>query len=583
MSSLPGKDSETQRPAPYRPMILHHPEAPLFQEDSNPMELLRQAFVEIQGGRFSTANKQVRELLRQASYVNMWFFLRFVAGYSGPYEKLTDHLHMDMCNFYQTHVAWPGDKAAGFLGRFHFKSSIFTHGANGWEILRDPNITIGLASEIIDRAFEFMHITQRLYDSNELFAWLHPRYAVKVRPKGWTDRQMTTVARTRYRTEPTIKVFAVGGSTQGIHVDDLKLDDIVGDTKLNSDQLAGAEMHRTTSWLKSNIRTLVNDWTTSRVFVTGTRYASDDPYEWIMGDCFERWGYWDEVDKYYPLKPDGEWRVYYRMAKEEGRIIFPERITEEGLRKMFETDPQSYFKQMMNHPHAIASSDLNDFRVKEAWFDYDSRKEDWVLILEGGKTWLLRQCDMTFGIDPAAKESGFTAKSSRSAGTLWVHTPDEEHACVDGIVDYVGFTTFLERVFQLHKQYRWRVTLFEMQGPFRVLQDVVRKEESRRGHWLNILPKSATGDKDAGIRLVLQPELSGGRIYATERMRRYLDEELVAFPGGFKKDTLDSAKLALMGALKMEYHSEEELDEMEEDGLLLSSRAYDERSPVTGY
>ena len=34
------------------------------------------------------ATDEVKDLMRQASLVSLWFFLKFVAGFAGPFDKL---------------------------------------------------------------------------------------------------------------------------------------------------------------------------------------------------------------------------------------------------------------------------------------------------------------------------------------------------------------------------------------------------------------------------------------------------------------------------------------------------------------
>ena len=309
--------------------ISPHPLAPIFSESSDASSILSDLINEGSSANFSTT-EAMRQLFRQAGLVSLWFFLRVIAAHSGPYNELNDQLHLDMANFYQR-SDYPGCHAAGFLFRGGFKSTVWTHGGNGWDALRDPNITIGLGSSIIDRSYEFLRITERIFDSNELFAWLYPEYVPAKNQPHWNDTEMVLPNRTRFNATPTIKPFAVGGSTAGIHVNKLKLDDIVGDKQLNSDRSCNSDMYRISNWLQQNLATLVTSWTSSRIFIVGTRYANDDVYEPIVQSTKALFGC-TERDLYdYEIRPDGVWDVYYLTAVENGKAVFPERITLEGL------------------------------------------------------------------------------------------------------------------------------------------------------------------------------------------------------------------------------------------------------------
>jgi hypothetical protein len=92
--------------------IAPHPEAPLFSQEKDPALVLKQAISEIssQGGFRDT--EQIRQLLRQAGFVSLWFYLKFIAGYSGPYNLLNTDLHVEMCNFRQRATVTPGFKGS---------------------------------------------------------------------------------------------------------------------------------------------------------------------------------------------------------------------------------------------------------------------------------------------------------------------------------------------------------------------------------------------------------------------------------------------------------------------------------------
>lgn len=99
--------------------LIPHPDAPLFNgEDA--LLILRQALQEAASGRFSTSNESLRQLFRQAGFVNLWFFGKIIAGYSGPFSEWTSHLHMDMANFRQS-LLEPGCRGAMYIPRSHFK------------------------------------------------------------------------------------------------------------------------------------------------------------------------------------------------------------------------------------------------------------------------------------------------------------------------------------------------------------------------------------------------------------------------------------------------------------------------------
>ena len=123
MSNLLVRDTSTkiERPKPVPIKLLPHPQAPLMSRKDGPL-IFKQVIDEVLSGRFSTSNPEIRELIRQAGFVSLWFFLRGIAAYNGPYERLTNHLHVDMANHYQDFM-YPGSWSAFFIFRSGYKST----------------------------------------------------------------------------------------------------------------------------------------------------------------------------------------------------------------------------------------------------------------------------------------------------------------------------------------------------------------------------------------------------------------------------------------------------------------------------
>ena len=208
-----------------------HKDAPLFERDK-PDVLIDQAVSELSSGSFSTNNEGLRELLRECGFINLWFFLKFIAGYAGPFDKLNGGLHVDMCNFRQEMMV-PGRKAAGFTGRAHYKTTIFTIGGTAWGLLRNPDLCIELFSCIDTRSTDFFRTVQKIFDDNTLFAWLYPEYVPAKNQDRWTTKELVLPNRSKHFTEPSLRGHGVGCSTQGIHGDWLVIDDPIGEAQLD--------------------------------------------------------------------------------------------------------------------------------------------------------------------------------------------------------------------------------------------------------------------------------------------------------------------------------------------------------------
>lgn len=525
-----------------------HEKAPLFAGD-DAQEITRQLIRELQSGNMSV-NDEVRVFLRQLGYVNLWSFLTMMSMGGAPYDKLTDHLHLEMANFYQDST-YPGAKAACFIGRSHYKSSVFTHGGNTWDLIRDPNTSIGLACGLEDRSLEFLGYSIDVISDNDVFKWLYPEHYIEnfSAQQGCNRNMLTLPTKTRNKRQPNIKTMTAGGSTAGIHVDILKLDDIISDRDLNSERTSSASMYSMGNWLKSSIRTLVKDWRESRVFLSGTRYAPDDAYEPVMLNCKNQVGYWEELPDHYREIEGGEWDVYYRMIRERGRIIFPEAFTERGLKKLELEDPWTYWTQYVNNPFKSSFQELNSFTLNECQLDYDDGLGHSVIFFTAGEEhrWYLKDCDVLQVCDPAASEKGRSAQTSRSAHLITVQAPDERIFVIGGHADYVPPSKIADWLFQGFEAYKnyMRVSGMEMQGPFKVFHPIMREEQDRRRKYINFQPIKTSGDKDSRIRTQLEPYLRRGLLYSVPSFRDDIHSELKVFPDSPKKDIVDALSMAI--------------------------------------
>lgn len=438
-------------------------------------------------------------------------------------------------------------------------STICTHGGSAWDMIRNPDIRIGVFSSIYDRAHDFFVQTQRIFDSNELFAWVFPEYV----PSGadgnrWNDKEGVLPNRTRIFPEPNIKPFAAGGSTQGIHVDEGLFDDIVGDSQLNADHGSTADMYRIKNWFKSSLRTLLISMKKSRVMLSATRYGIDDPYEDVMLNACEQIGFWDEIGSNYPLNPEGEWKVYYRMAIENGKSIFPESYTVESLQKLAESDPWTYQTQYLNNPVGSNNIEFAGYEIPTFDLEYDSHLGWYIDIPNEESRIKLSECDLVCAIDPAGVERFVSMKTSRSVVCVLARSLDDRYFLVDVKAGYVPTTTWFDWMFDNMEQYPTiRGTFIEQQAGFKALTSLIRAEEARRQKWIHHIPVNALGDKAVTIRNILQPILERGVLYINKKHYTMVAEELRTFPSGTKRDILDALKIAVKMSIRPDSFEED--------------------------
>ena len=567
-------------------MITPHADAPLFNGPGW-QDKLQYVLEEVSAGRYPATEAFLR-LFRQVGLVNLWFFLKYILGYAGAYNKLNDSLHLSMCNFRQEALE-PGTRSAIFVPRSTYKSTIYTHGGNTWELTRNPDIRIGVFCVVAERAQDFVEQTKRNIAENALFAELYPDHVPSMADgTGWTKRGAIMPNRRVATTEPSIRPCTAGGSTAGIHVDLASMDDLVSDDQLNADRGATADMISMRNWLQSNRHSLLISTTESRIILAATRYGLDDPYEEVMKDAREHIGYWKEIDHYYPAQDDGEWRVYYRMAKEidesagDFRSICPEQYTVEYLDKMAKSDTWTYQTQYMNNPIASSTIEFAKYTMPGFTLVRDDHR-GWLIILNGDASKAenvlpLNQLDLIMALDPAASERFVSMKTSQTALVLLAQDSQRRKFIIDVKCGFIPTTKWFDWMFQARRVYPVRRTRIEQQAGFKSLESIIRREERTRGESLSYEPVNALGDKILTIRNIIEPELERGLLYINEAFRTTVEAELATFPASSRRDILDALKIAIKFSQRPE--SDEELEAYRERATAMY---HDSRSVTTGY
>jgi len=541
-------ESEIFEPNALGPIALEfvsHPKAPSFQHN-DPWVLMNQLVSEISSGSF-TANEQLRGLFAEAGLVSLWFYLKFIAGYSGPYGELNDSLHVDMCNFRQQVAVTPGMYAGMVVPRAVFKTTIAGHGASSWELTRNPSLRIGYAGAIAERAARCVSLVANTFEKNEFHQWIYP----ETRKANRSDEYIILANRPKSATDPNMQHITAGGSVQGIHVDLFVGDDIVGDDMLNSDHMSTADMQRNVNWFKTNHKTLLVSMRRSRVMHIATRYAVDDTSEFVMQDTKTRIGYWEGLPYDWP-ENGGKWITYYRPCSHPDsvgveRSILPESFTMAELRKMAEDDPWTFHTQYANRPHDTGSAEFSSYHVGGFKLRHD-RTEGLILdfglgLDEKADVVRFKDCDIVSATDPSGGLHG-GRKSSRAASVVIAVCPDKRVALVDAEAGFVSTTAYLEWMFKFFRLYKPRNSIIETQGPFKALIPVIRDNERRNDMNIHLRPVDSLGQKEDTIRTILQPLLQRELLFVEDRVRGKLMDELKVFPSR-RLDLLDALKIAV--------------------------------------
>lgn len=525
-----------------------HPKAPRLSARPADAELILTQLI----NEPNHASQEGIELLREAGYVSLWFFLKVIAGYAGPYADLNETLHLEMCNFRQSDYCMAdGAHAAGFVARLHFKSSVWTHGPLGWILLRDPERRCAIYNAVNDIAIGMAHVTQRIFDSNDLFAMLYPAYVPGPSARRWNEEEFVLPNRQRNYNEPSLVGRGIGGASESLHFTDITVDDPAGMEDLDVDHRSNVNMRRAINWANTNLNTLIDDAKKSRIMWVGTRYSIDDVHSIPISDAKVVLGFPDETIK---VKPNGTWAIYYRKAVENGQVTFPERFTKEFFDRLKASDYWTWTTQFQNEPQTAGMVEFYAYPVGKCHVSYEP--EGWTLARipdkmekdQTQKPFLISSANCVMSIDPAGTEKAMNAKLCRTAIRIWVMDDQENAYLIHSKLGFFSVEEMFDLIFQGNQRFQGCVqtTLVESNAMQNIIRPLLWKEELLRKQYINPQPVMAKGDKVARIRNTLGWFLSHGKVYLTEETQGDFIEEKNQFPmSATKMDGLDADEKAL--------------------------------------
>ena len=560
--------------------IQPHPKAPMFDGTRSDQKLVVEQVIRDLTSEHPLGNREAIDLVRQLSLVNLWFALKYVAGFSGPYNELNDDLHLDMCNFRQGDVVMdPGSKAFAAIPRGYFKSTIFSHGADWWELLRNPDLRIGIVNAIADRAVDFMMIVERNFDSNPLVAELFPEY-VPDSSDTWNAKKMIMPNRSRFFKEPSIKPVGASGAVEGDHFDLANIDDLVGMEDLNAEFMINASMAQRVKWFKVAKTALLID-EDSRIMMVATRYAMDDPYQIAMNNAKSFYGYRNPEFRVNEANP--EWAIYYRMCIENGMAILPKVMSKKRYMQLINDDPWTAITQYMNDPQKTGLAEFYKFEVNRFQLLYNNKDGRWYIKQMLDENWsdsderlvALDNCDVIMSMDPAFTDKGISAKTSRTSIAIWAMDTEENRYRVWSRVGYFDVRETYRYIVEGFKQFPGliRKLVLETNGAQKMLPGAIYDYGAEHGVYIPVDGQPMTGDKDARIRSALSLPLARGKVWVTDETGLEFIEEQKSFPmSEYRKDVLDESEKAFTNltipnseAEELEAEWEEEAEEWEQE------------------
>ena len=397
--------------------------------------------------------------------------------------------------------------------REHFKSSIITFGLTVRDIIRDPEITVGIFSFNRPTSKAFLRQIKREFESNErlreLFPdilWTSPQ---KEAPK-WSEDDGIIVKRKSNPKESTIEAWGlVDGQPTSKHYRLMVFDDVV-----TADSVTTPEM----------IEKVTRAWETSLNLTTeggkiryiGTRWHHADTYHVIL-----RRG--AAVERRYPVTVDG-------TVEGEPVLWTRERVAQ----KRRDQGPYTFSSQMLLDPTADRTQGF-----KEDWIRYFAQSRGDADFKAANKYLL---------VDAASarkKESDYTAMVVVALGA------DENYYLIDAIRDRLSLKDRGDALFALHRRWRPQAVGYERYGMMADIEyyQLRMTEENYR---FDITEVGGQVSKVDRIRRMI-PVFEAGRFFLPETLikvdyegrhidlvQSFLNEEYRPFPVALHDDMFDA-------------------------------------------
>lgn len=395
--------------------------------------------------------------------------------------------------------------------REHYKSTIITYAGVIQEILRDPEITVGIFSYKVGKAAEFLGQIRRELSENQVLKscfpdvlWSDPVKECARKRLPWSETAIT-VKRKSNPKEPTIQACGlVDGMPTGSHFRLRVYDDVV-----TKDNVTTPEMiHRTTeAWELSGFLGTMD----GRVWYIGTRYHFNDTYKTII----ERGA---AEPRLYPATSNG-------LTSGDPVLLTNERLAD--LRR--DMGPYTFACQMLQNPVADEAQGF-----KREWIEYFDSPES-----RGMNRYIL--------VDPAnekKKTSDYTAMFVVGLGA------DNNYYVLDIVRDRLNLSERWQKLLRLHQKWKPLAVGYEKYG---IQADVqyFREKMAEMNYRFHITELGGQTKKEDRIRRLI-PVFENRRVYLPESLwyvdyegrkrdlvREFVEQEYMGFPVAVHDDMLD--------------------------------------------
>lgn len=387
-------------------------------------------------------------------------------------------------------------------------SSIITFGLSIWNILNDPEVTIGAFSHSRPIAKAFLRLIMRELETNVTLQTAFPDILwsdIRQAPK-WSEDDGIIVKRKSNPNEATVEAWGlVDGQPVSKHFSVLLYDDIVVQASVTTPEMIQKTMTR-----------LEESYSLGKIGgarrFCGTRYHFNDAYRTIIDRG-------TAIPREYPGRKGGT---------EEGESVYWSEQTH--LDKRRDMGPYTYACQILLNPKADA---LQGFRREwiRKYKKINPAQLNWYLLA-----------------DPASskkKGSDYTAMWAVGLGR------DGNYYCVPEVRDRLNLKERGDRLFDLHRKYKPKQVRYEKYGLMSDIEHYQSRMEQENYRFQITEVGGVTSKIDRIKRLI--PLFEAGRIWIPESLHvtdwqkntvdlvhAFVEEEMYPFPVGLHDDMLDS-------------------------------------------
>ncbi len=446
------------------------------------------------------SGKDVDPWLAEWGRRDLFFLLRYLLAR----KDCDNDWVFDRCREFQANP----NEHLDLWAREHYKSTVITYAGTIWEIIRDPEVTIGIFSHTRPIAKAFMRQVKQELERNEdlkrIYADVLYADPTNESPK-WSEDEGIVVKRKSNPKEATVEAWGVvDGQPTSKHYRILVYDDLVTRESVNTPE----QILKTTDALALSYNLGAHGG--ARRFI-GTRYHQNDTYATLIDRG-------TVTARIYPATKDG---------KVDGEPVF---LTREDLaKKRRDMGPYVFGAQMLQNPTADEAQGF---------------KEEWIKHATSNR----RGFNVVLVFDPASakkKSSDYTAGWALGLGA------DRNVYVLDMVRDRLNLSERTALYMAWHRKWQPMAVGIERYGMMADVEALKTLQEDEN-YRFDVTELGGAMPKNDRIRRLI-PWFEKGRIFlppkldkanyegrSVDLVKAFVDEEYRPFPVGGHDDMLDA-------------------------------------------